>query len=554
MLLFEVSSHLACATVALSRVYSRRVTYCEEQQQQQQVREEAEENSSSNTPSDRLKKIANDLETESLRLSDRAAELKQEAFDLAAQESDITSHKDKILHAAEEVGNRVSETVDQAVTVAESAKRAAEAARVAADSVTSAARAQWDEFGATARAAVANAKLKAAQAKERQREAQVNIDMVQSVWRRIGDYGKEDKGPQQVMYEFVNMCRSRPSNTPDWSPNKFGRKLVDINPSATLSTLALAEAAYECDAISKEPMSREEYDKLSDKSERSIFSICPDIDEVLFMSPEGGFEGTDPLKPRFFVARRNDGVVVLSIRGTATVADAITDMLCDDVEVYTGDESSKSNNLRVHRGIGAGAVWVAKTAMPYIREGLSRAGSRGRLLITGHSLGGGVALVTGLLMASQLSPRVWVQSIAFAPPPVLSDTLEGFRGLGSSTIVPWNLRLISYVNDGDIIARTCMHSLEYLVAGWRVNNNTSHTVQESVPLVIPGKVYIIGMDHLHPNKAILTNGMDPTFGETSLVDFFCEIARSNRPMVPKAGFAHLIESYKKALLGEYADE
>mmetsp|Transcript_28403 Transcript_28403/g.24307 ORF Transcript_28403/g.24307 Transcript_28403/m.24307 type:complete len:85 (-) Transcript_28403:14-268(-) len=84
-----------------------------------------------------------------------------------------------------------------------------------------------------------------------------------------------------------------------------------------------------------------------------------------------------------------------------------------------------------------------------------------------------------------------------------------------------------------------MHSLEYLVAGWKrgrrgVKDNTLHNEEESVPLVIPGKVYIIGIDSVALNKAILTNGMDPTFGETSLVDFFCEIARSNRPMVPKA--------------------
>lgn len=390
----------------------------------------------------------------------------------------------------------------------------------------------------------------------------MNIDMVQRVWRRIADCGRlaatshgsdKPRPPQEVMADFVDMCRSRPTDMPNWDSNKFGRKVVDIDVAAAMSSLAYAEAAY--DTINTGEMTRDEFEEEqlaeNERSASSIFVMCPDLTKIFYMSPEGKFEVTDPLKPRFIVALRNDGTVVLAIRGTATLADAITDMLCDDVNVvHSNDHDTGSNSLRVHRGINAGAVWVVQNAMPYIRKALSSGASNGRLLITGHSLGGGVALVAGILIAPELSPRVWVESIAFGPPPVLSDTLQS-RGWRRSGSLPWNLSLKSYVNDGDVISRTCMYSLEYLFGGW--GESTSHLLADyewSTPLVIPGKVYVIGTDPSHPRKAILTNGMDPTLGESSLVDFFCEIARADRPMIPKAGYAHLIDSYKTALLGE----
>ncbi|KAF4651724.1 hypothetical protein FOZ61_010254 [Perkinsus olseni] len=541
-------SFLACALTALSKFDARRAL-CEEKGSRSSV--------------DDLKQMAAELQSESERLSRRASELSQRASGLADRQSEsrITGHRLAISQAADQLSETISETIDQALRAADTAKRAAEAARVAAESARSAARSQWEEVGASARAVVENAKQRAARAKERQREAQVNIDMVQRVWRRIGDCGKlaatfegsdEPKRPQEVMADFVDMCRSRAPLRPDWDPRKFGRKLVDIDCTAALSYLSYAKAAYDCDAAAAR-MTRDEYERLpaAEKSENCIFTMCADISEVLYTSPEGGFEGADPLKPRFFVALRYDGTVVLAIRGTATLADAITDMLCDDVEIHTGeDDGDNADALRVHRGINAGAAWVAKSAMPYIREGLSRGGSSGRLLVTGHSLGGGVALIAGLLMAPELSPRVWVEAIAFGPPPVLSDTLQS-RGWRRIVLSPWNLSLRSFVNDGDVISRTCMHSLEYLVGGW--GESSSHQLADykwSVPLVIPGKVYVIGTDPSQPLKAVLTNGMDPALGKTSLVDFFCEIARADRPMVPKSGYAHLIDSYETALMGK----
>ncbi|KAJ8608900.1 hypothetical protein CTAYLR_005311 [Chrysophaeum taylorii] len=128
--------------------------------------------------------------------------------------------------------------------------------------------------------------------------------------------------------------------------------------------------------------------------------------------------------PAFFVAYSpSRRAVVVSVRGTADVGDALTDLVCG-AKPLAGDPSRLA-----HAGIADAATAVLREVDDAAAEALAGAPPGTPLVFTGHSLGGGVALVAAVLASERagLAPRLEarlgdreVRAVAFSPPPVVT--------------------------------------------------------------------------------------------------------------------------------------
>ena len=100
-------------------------------------------------------------------------------------------------------------------------------------------------------------------------------------------------------------------------------------------------------------------------------------------------------QPSCFIALDHDRRwVVLAIRGTMHSGDALTDSCADAVAFLTG---------YAHAGMCAAAWQLAKQQLPKIAQALA-ANPTYDLVMTGHSMGGGVAALMAMLLPSVFLP------------------------------------------------------------------------------------------------------------------------------------------------------
>ncbi|KAK0416225.1 hypothetical protein QR680_012358 [Steinernema hermaphroditum] len=116
--------------------------------------------------------------------------------------------------------------------------------------------------------------------------------------------------------------------------------------------------------------------------------------------------------------------IVITIRGSASLMDLVTDLSLND-ELFTADvdsdpilrndrELDSEGEVRVHRGMLNGARYVYETLREHnVIEDLYVLNPGYNLVICGHSLGGGVASLLTLLL-KQTYPQV--RCYAFSPP------------------------------------------------------------------------------------------------------------------------------------------
>ncbi|CAM9535125.1 unnamed protein product [Scytosiphon promiscuus] len=161
--------------------------------------------------------------------------------------------------------------------------------------------------------------------------------------------------------------------------------------------------------------------------------------------------------------------VIVSIRGTYCFTDTMVDLLCKPVEDFAGG--------RAHQGISQSATRVWKGVQGEVESQLKKHGDY-KLVLTGHSLGAGTAILLKLLLAyearqaskggaggkskgnekgdAKIAPTgkldvgrpVRVECYAFAPPPV-------FSAVGAE----WIRDTYSFVNGADCVPTMSMGSL-----------------------------------------------------------------------------------------------
>mmetsp|Transcript_68989 Transcript_68989/g.122016 ORF Transcript_68989/g.122016 Transcript_68989/m.122016 type:complete len:474 (-) Transcript_68989:53-1474(-) len=189
------------------------------------------------------------------------------------------------------------------------------------------------------------------------------------------------------------------------------------------------------------------YDKKGD-----IAACIPDLAEtdIVFVHNTNSVAS-----PNFFIA--DDHVtdsIVLSIRGTASVADALTDMVCEKVPFLGGE---------AHAGFMANAEEVSKHAVPVLKE-LVKASPMKKVVVVGHSLGAGTAILTtlklfsdsGMLMSAVFSASKSLSCFAFAPPSTFAP-LEKLPLFANSCIY-------SFVYGWDVIPRACLGTTAKLLS------------------------------------------------------------------------------------------
>mmetsp|Transcript_23061 Transcript_23061/g.38597 ORF Transcript_23061/g.38597 Transcript_23061/m.38597 type:complete len:518 (-) Transcript_23061:41-1594(-) len=147
-----------------------------------------------------------------------------------------------------------------------------------------------------------------------------------------------------------------------------------------------------------------------------------EITDKLYTVKHAGLGGPEDIifndyhSPCFYIALDHEKrAVVLAVRGTLTVADAFTDLVCESTTFLSGE---------AHTGIAAGAKKVLKRSRDALVETLTRYSSEGhiyKLVITGHSLGAGTAILLTLLMSEDSALATHkIECWAFGPPPVFS--------------------------------------------------------------------------------------------------------------------------------------
>lgn len=155
--------------------------------------------------------------------------------------------------------------------------------------------------------------------------------------------------------------------------------------------------------------------------------------------------------PHFFVATDPEtSEIVLCIRGPATAADALPDVVCSK-EPFLGG--------RAHSGILENAKLVVEAVKDHIVR-LSQESPRKSVAIVGHSVGAGTAVLVTILLSGDGSPfsrlmqAAKVKCYAFAPPPI-------FEPLWA--LPPWvHASTYSFVNNMDCVPRACLGTVSKL--------------------------------------------------------------------------------------------
>lgn len=167
--------------------------------------------------------------------------------------------------------------------------------------------------------------------------------------------------------------------------------------------------------------------------------------------------GIDPKLPRHavFIDHLTRSVVV-AVRGTATLRDVINDASASPSPILDG------KGVIGHKGMSVCAKELVPILMPVVIQSLQKHPSY-RILLTGHSLGAGTAMLIALWMRHMADewkgqlPEDAMERMtvyAFAPPPILSPV---------ESLTPDDTRnMYSFVHNLDCVPRATLRGLELL--------------------------------------------------------------------------------------------
>ena len=178
---------------------------------------------------------------------------------------------------------------------------------------------------------------------------------------------------------------------------------------------------------------------------RSVGVSEEDILMVHFTDDDGGH------CPKFlFFVDHQSRSLVLAIRGTFSLKDAILDAVAEEVPFLEGF---------AHKGILSGASLILSKVSGKLQEVLAQPECSGySLVVTGHSLGAGTAeLITMSLLSSDLLPgHCQVRCVSLAPPPVFRSQKKVAEKISAAIEI--------YINNYDCVPRLSLASVSRLLA------------------------------------------------------------------------------------------
>ncbi|KAK3244567.1 hypothetical protein CYMTET_45821 [Cymbomonas tetramitiformis] len=144
--------------------------------------------------------------------------------------------------------------------------------------------------------------------------------------------------------------------------------------------------------------------------------------------------------PSHFMAyNKTEKKVLIAIKGTTTIEDVVTDLLCTPVDFHAG---------KAHSGMLKAATFVVGRMTALLQDVFIPLGYR--IIVTGHSLGAGTATITALKLSESFQN---VQCFAYATPPCLSKELA-LKTKGFVT---------SVTHCDDIVTRASMRNMKALL-------------------------------------------------------------------------------------------
>lgn len=161
--------------------------------------------------------------------------------------------------------------------------------------------------------------------------------------------------------------------------------------------------------------------------------------------------------PGYLVAVDHEvGCVVIALRGTASITDALTDLICEPVSLQIGGQDGIA-----HGGMLQAALNLEQVLAELAVSGLLRLDGRKRIILCGHSLGAGVAaLLAALWRDRNRFPGVDVKCIAFACPQVLDSLLAVAQSNHTTSVILGNdmVPRFSLATAQDLFtAMACLH-------------------------------------------------------------------------------------------------
>lgn len=193
--------------------------------------------------------------------------------------------------------------------------------------------------------------------------------------------------------------------------------------------------------------------------------------------------------------------IVVSIRGTGSVSDVLTDLHFDAIPLYEPpnaiglrdlvDKLSGRDQTTVyaHSGITHSATALKVPVLEAIRTGMSKRGGKYRkysVVFTGHSLGAGTACLLSMLVSKEA--EFPVKTFAFAPPPVISR--EGTTSVKRSFLTGSNAEcsIYSFVHDNDVVTRASHNEFLNLLSAVACIDKLTWTPKERILKLMQGKL------------------------------------------------------------------
>jgi len=200
-----------------------------------------------------------------------------------------------------------------------------------------------------------------------------------------------------------------------------------------------------------------------------------------FVASKLGLENTDDIILKDFNSTKHPGFVVLTdhsvssvilaIRGTYSIGDAILDIVCDEVPFLDGF---------AHHGMVDGANRILTKALPVLQSLLVDRFPSYKLRVTGHSLGAGTAeLITMILNDSEWLQNIDIKCVALAPPPV-------YRPANSDISIEEQVHqnIIIFVNGNDCVPRLSLANCAWMISALKAVDNLNLSSYDQLSIII----------------------------------------------------------------------
>ena len=251
--------------------------------------------------------------------------------------------------------------------------------------------------------------------------------------------------------------------------------------------------------------------------------------EDLFIIP---FEDDDNVWCPYFliVVDHKTKSVVLVVRGTLSMKDIMVDLTATDKEFAAGSQA--------HAGILDGARKILRLTRAKLSE-LLKQHSNYDLVITGHSLGAGTAILITLDLLVPAADRLFdenrIYCFAFAPPPV-------FRSSNADAWLPNSIldRILIFVLEMDLVPSASLGSVDKLMrdlkeADLELSYGNSAPDLKDLPVLPPLK---------HPGRV---HYIYPDVWNYNLVHVDGDLFSDHLLLDPKMIWHHFCFNYEKAL-------